>query len=49
MVNAVTHVLGEKQKQQRWSTFVNAPIFMDIIDNTLFKMRQQCHTRNTYM
>jgi len=49
MVNAVTHVLEEKQKQQRWSTFVNAPIFMDVIDNTLFMLRQQRHTRNAYI
>jgi len=49
MVNAVTHVLGKKQKRQRWSTFVNASIFMDVIDNTLFMLRQQCHTRNAYI
>jgi len=49
MVNAVTHILGETQKQQRWSTFVNARIFMDVIDNTLFMLRQQRHTRNAYI
>jgi len=49
MVNAVTHILGETQKQQRWSTYVNASIFMDVIDYTLFMLRQQRHTRNTYI
>jgi len=49
MVNAVTHNFGDKQKQQRWSTFVNAPIFMDVIDNTFLMLRQQCHTRNAYI
>jgi len=47
MVNAVNLILVEKRKRQRLSTFVNAPIFMDVIDNTHFMFCQQCHVRNT--